>query len=75
MSRFDFILKHVPDTKMEKADGLSRQLDWKVDVEKDNKNQVFIKNCWLYNLYEIVIDGPEVEIVEKLGIRIKRQLE
>ena len=60
---------------MEKADGLSRQLDWKVDVEKDNKNQVFIKNCWLYNLYEIVIDGPEVEIVEKLGIRIKRQLE
>ena len=25
--RFDFMLKHVPDTKMGKADGLSRRLD------------------------------------------------
>jgi len=30
-------------TKMEKADKLSRRLDWKVGVEKDNDNQVFIK--------------------------------
>ena len=30
---------------MEKVDRLSRQLDWKVGTEKDNKNQVFIKNC------------------------------
>jgi len=30
--------------KMGKADGLSRQLDWKVDVEEDNDNQVFIKD-------------------------------
>ena len=36
--RFDFILKHVSDTKMEKADRLSKQPDWKVDIEKDNKN-------------------------------------
>ena len=42
--RFDFILKYVPDTKMGKADGLSRRLDWKVNVDKDNKNQVFIKD-------------------------------
>jgi len=27
LSRFDFTLKHVPGTKIEKADGLSRQLD------------------------------------------------
>ena len=64
MLRFDFILKHVPDTKMEKADRLSWQLDWKVGVENDNNNQVFIKNFYLYNLYKIVIDGPEVDIVE-----------
>ena len=44
MLRFDFILKYVPDTKMEKADRLSWQLDWKVGVENDNNNQVFIKN-------------------------------
>ena len=38
LSRFDFTLKHVPGTKMGKADGLSRQSDWKVGVEKDNNN-------------------------------------
>jgi len=38
LSRFDFTLKHIPGTKMGKADGLSRQLDWKVGTEKDNKN-------------------------------------
>ena len=42
--RFNFTLKHVPGTKMEKANGLSKQLDWKVDVEKDNENKVFIKD-------------------------------
>jgi len=30
LSRFNFILKHVLGTKMGKADGLSRRLDWKV---------------------------------------------
>jgi len=28
---------------MGKADGLSRRLDWKVEVEKDNENQKLIK--------------------------------
>ena len=45
MSRFDFILKHVPGTKIGKADRLSRRLDWKVGIERDNKNQVFTKDC------------------------------
>ena len=51
---------------MEKANRLSRRLDWKVGVEKDNDNQVFIKDYWLHNSYEVVIDGPEVDIVEKI---------
>ena len=34
--RFNFILKHVLGTKMRKADGLSKRLDWKVEVENDN---------------------------------------
>ena len=50
MSRFDFTLKHVPEAKMGKADGLSRRLDWKVGVEKDNEDQVFIKDNWICNL-------------------------
>ena len=53
-------------TKMGKADGLSRQPDWKVGVEKDNKNQVFIKDNWICSVQEVVIKGPEVEIVEKI---------
>ena len=51
---------------MGKVDGLSRKPDWKIDIEKDNNNQVFIKNCWLYNLYEVVVEGPEVDILEKI---------
>jgi len=59
-------LKYVPGTKMEKADVLSRQLDWKIGVEKDNDNQVFIKDNWICSLEEVVIEGPEVDIVEKI---------
>jgi len=66
LSRFDFTLKHVSGIKMGKGDGLSRRLDWKVGVEKDNDNQVFIKDCWLCSLQEVVIEGPEVDIVEKI---------
>ena len=64
--RFDFTLKHVPGIKMVKADGLSRRLDWKVGIEKDNENQVFIKDCWLHSLHEVIIKELEVEIVEKI---------
>ena len=28
LSQFNFALKHVPGKSMEKADGLSRRLDW-----------------------------------------------
>jgi len=66
LSRFDFTLKHVPDTKIGKADRLNRRLDWKVGVEKDNDNQVFIKDCWLHSLQKVVIEGPEINIVEKI---------
>ena len=64
--RFDFILKHVPRTIIEKADGLSRRSDWKVGVEKDNENQVFIKNNQIHSLQKVVIEGPEVGILEKI---------
>ena len=66
LSRFDFTLKHVPGTKIRKADRLSRQLDWKIEVENNNNNQVFIKDCWLHSLHKVVIEGPEVDIVEKI---------
>ena len=66
LSRFDFMLKYVPGTKMGKANGLSRRPDQKVGVEKNNKNQVFIKDNWICSLQEVVIEGPEVSILEKI---------
>jgi len=66
LSRLDFTLKHVPGIKMVKANSLSRRPDWKVGVDKDNEDQVFIKDCWLHSLQEVVIEGPKVDIVEKI---------
>ena len=66
LSRFNFTLKHVVGAKMEKADGLSRRSDWKVGVDKDNENQVFIKDNWIHSLQEVVIEGPEIDIIEKI---------
>ncbi len=50
---------------MEKANKLSRKLDWKVGVEKDNGNQILIKEQYIYSLAEVVIEGSKVEILEK----------
>ena len=51
---------------MGKVDGLSRRLDWKVRVDKDNENQIIIKNNWLCRLEEVIIEESEVEIIEKI---------
>jgi len=66
LSRFDFTLKHVLGMKMGKADGLSRRVDWKVGVEKDNKNQIFIKDNWIRSMQEVIVEGPEVDMLEKI---------
>ena len=66
MSRFDFTLKHVAGSKMGKADGLSRRTDWKVGTDKDKDNQVFIKDNWIHSMYEVVVEGLKVELVEKI---------
>jgi len=43
LSRFDFVLKHIAESKIEKADGLSRRPDWEVGIEKDNEEQTLVK--------------------------------
>ena len=41
LSRFNFMLKHVPGSKMGKADSLSRRLDWEIRVNKSSgRNEV-----------------------------------
>jgi len=56
----------VAGSKMGKADRLSRRVDWKVGVDKDNENQVLIKDNWIRSMYEVVVEGPEVEMLEKI---------
>jgi len=68
LSRFDFILKHISGSKMEKADGLSKRLDWEVRVEKDNEEQMLVKKEWLeakrIRVIEVIIEG--VDLLDKV---------
>jgi len=51
---------------MGKVDELSRRVDWKVGVDKDNDNQIFIKDNWIQGMYKVVVEGSEVEMLEKI---------
>ena len=52
---------------MEKADSLSRKVDWAERVERDNENQVILKEKWLkVRVMEQLIEEPEEEIVRKI---------
>ena len=68
LSRFNFILKHVLESKMGKADSLSRRLDWEVGVEKDNEDQRLVKPEWLevrkMETVEIIVE--RVDLLEEV---------
>jgi len=53
---------------MGKADSLSRRLDWKVDMEKDNEDEMLVKPEWLEvrraEVVEIIVDG--VNLLEEV---------
>ena len=67
LSRFDFALKHVAGKSMGRANSLSRRVDWAEGVERDNKNQVMLKEEWLeIRAMEQLIEGPEEKIVKKI---------
>ena len=40
--------------------------DHTVETENNNSNQTLIKEQWIHNLVEVVIEEPEVDIVEKI---------
>ena len=68
LSRFDFTLKHVLGSKIEKADSLNKRPDWEVGVERDNKNKTLVKSEWLKvrraESVEIIVEG--VDLLEKV---------
>jgi len=53
---------------MGKADSLSRRLDWKIEVEKNNKDETLMKPEWLEvrktKVVEILVD--EVDLLEEI---------
>ena len=52
---------------MGRADSLSRRVDWAEGVEKDNENQIMLKEEWLeVRAMEWLIEGPEEEIVKRI---------
>jgi len=68
LSRFNFILKHIPGSKMGKADSLSRRPDWEVGVERDNEDETLVKPEWLEvkrtERVEVIVKG--VDLLEKV---------
>jgi len=66
LSRFDFTLKHVPGTKMGKADRLSRRPDWRKGVERNNEDRTLVKAEWLRKAgtVEVLIEG--VDLLKKV---------
>jgi len=68
LSRFNFTLKHVPGSKIGKADSLSRRPDWKIGVEKDNEDEMLVKPERLETrrteTVEIIVDG--VDLLEEV---------
>jgi len=55
-------------SKMEKADSLSRRLDWEVRVDKDNEDKTLVKLGWLevrkIETVEIIVD--RVDLLEEV---------
>jgi len=68
LSRFNFTLKHIPGSRMGKADSLSRRPDWEVGVERDNENKTLVKPKWLEarrtERVEVIVEG--VDLLEKV---------
>ena len=66
--RFNFTLKHVPGSKIGKADSLSKRLDWEVGVERDNEDETLVKPKWLEarrtERIEVIVEG--VDLLEKV---------
>ena len=64
LSRFDFMLKHVPGSKIGKADSLSRRPDQEIGVEKDNEDKTLVKPEQIEvrktEAVEIIVDGIDL---------------
>ena len=52
---------------MERTDSLSRRVNWAEGVEKDNENQIMLKEEWLeVRAMKQLVEGLEQEIIRKI---------
>jgi len=62
------MLKHIPGSKMGKADSLSRRPDWEISIKRDNEDETLIKPKWLEvrktERVEIIVDG--IDLLEEV---------
>ena len=62
------MLKHVLESKIGKADSLSRRPDWEIGVKRDNENETLVKLEQLEvkrtKLVKIMVEG--VDLLEKV---------
>jgi len=66
LSRFDFVLKHIPGSKMGKADRLSRRSNWEKGVEGDNKERTLLKPEWVRSIRAGEVIVEEIDILERI---------
>ena len=50
LSRFNFVLRYIPGSKMGKADGLSIRSNWEKEVEGDNEERTLLKLEWVRSI-------------------------
>ena len=74
LSRFDFVLKHVLESRMGKADELSSRSNWEKEVKGDNKDRTLLKPEWLEEkqvwIGEVIVEGVDIlKRIRKLEAR------
>ena len=51
---------------MKKVNRLSRRLNQRVEIEKDNENKKLIKEEQIQRLVKVTVEGLEIDIVKKI---------
>ena len=59
-------MKHILGKSIEKANRLSRRLDWQEGVERDNKDQMLIKPKWVRGVKTIVEERDLRERIKRV---------
>jgi len=65
-------LKHILGKSIEKANRLSRRLDWQEGVERDNKDQMLIKPKWVRGVKTIVEERDLRERIKRVQEKDER---